>query len=65
MGRVEIRGISGVAGSVCSDGWDSKDARVVCRELGMEGSAVIATTNVEFGFNNYGPVVYSKVILFN
>ena len=33
-GRVEIC-FSGVWGTICSDGWDSRDATVVCRELGI------------------------------
>ena len=35
-GRLEIC-INGVWGSVCNHGWDIKNARVVCRQLGYNG----------------------------
>ena len=40
-GRVEICS-NNVWGFVCSSGWDWRDARVVCRELGYSIAGMIA-----------------------
>ena len=46
-GRVEIFA-NGYWGTVCDDGWDQADARVVCRQLGFSDS-LEATTESRFG----------------
>ena len=47
QGRVEVFH-RGTWGRVCFDYWDSRDANVVCRQLGFEG-ALSATSSAAFG----------------
>eukprot|EP00057_Strongylocentrotus_purpuratus_P011985 XP_011666459.1 PREDICTED: deleted in malignant brain tumors 1 protein-like [Strongylocentrotus purpuratus] len=46
-GRVEVL-YDGSWGTICDNGWDLRDARVVCRMLGFDG-ALDATTSARFG----------------
>ncbi|KAL5013038.1 hypothetical protein ScPMuIL_011589 [Solemya velum] len=40
MGRVELT-VNGVAGTICDDMWDDREAQVICRMMGFSGGAVL------------------------
>nr|QBA18368.1 VIgL family SRCR-related protein [Littorina littorea] len=58
-GRVEIRvGLSW--GTVCDDGWDVNEARVVCNMLGFFKAGAVAKPKAAFGHGT-GPIVLDDI----
>uniref|UniRef100_H9GVD8 Soluble scavenger receptor cysteine-rich domain-containing protein SSC5D n=1 Tax=Anolis carolinensis TaxID=28377 RepID=H9GVD8_ANOCA len=57
-GRVEVFHNKGW-GTVCDNGWDLEDARVVCQEVGC-GKALVAATGARFGQGS-GPIWMNQI----
>ena len=58
-GRLEIL-YGGFWGSVCDDSWDSRDAEVVCRQLGLNTTRAFAFGMAPFG-QGTGPIHLDEV----
>jgi len=54
LGRVEIC-VEGTWGTVCDTSWDSRDAAVVCKQLGYPSLGAIPYSNARFGYGS-GPI---------
>jgi hypothetical protein len=51
---------NGVWGTVCDNGWDEVDARVVCQQLGFSYQRALPTYNSRFG-DGEGPILFENV----
>ena len=58
-GTVEVC-VDGYWGTICHSGWDSRDADVVCRQLGFNTFGAIPRYSSHFG-RGTGPVVLNSV----
>jgi deleted-in-malignant-brain-tumors protein 1 len=57
-GRVEVC-TNGIWGAICSQGWDTTDAHVICTQLGYPQLEPYIFANSDFGGGDY-PIVYSN-----
>ena len=58
-GRVEVYH-NGTWGTVCGDGWDLRDATVVCRQLGNLKAEAAVLGSARFGAGS-GPILFSEL----
>ena len=58
-GRVEIC-FEENWGTVCDDSWDTRDAAVVCRQLGFNSSGALAFSEASFG-SGTGPIFFDDI----
>ena len=59
-GRVEVY-LQGQWSTVCDDFWDSRDASVVCRQLGLSPNGAVALTDAYYG-QGTGPILLDNVM---
>jgi len=60
-GRIEVYiGANGQWSTICDDGWDIRDADVVCRQLGYPRAIAAVTDSNTFGLGE-GSILLSEV----
>lgn len=58
-GRVEVCNRERVWNKICNDGWDSEDARVVCRQLGLSPVGEKRKKKTSYCDTNFQALIYS------
>ncbi|XP_041372562.1 deleted in malignant brain tumors 1 protein-like [Gigantopelta aegis] len=59
QGRVEVQ-INGTWGTVCGDGFSSRDARVICHTMGFSRYGAVTMLNAAFGRGS-GPIFFDDL----